>query len=261
MPLSGRRAGRAAARGGARRPGRARRPRRLGSGRHRSRASTSATWRPTPRRSRVLEAAGVGVLSEESGLRGAGPRTSWWSSTRSTAAPTPPAASRGSPRACARSTSTGPRAALVVDLPHGRTFTAVRGGGRRGRRRAARAVGLRRRRRRVRRHLGPAGRHRWAGASSARWAPPPSTCARWPRARSTGTSTAARRPTARGTTWAARSCAPRPVRSSPTPSAATSWPSTTGARRTPVAAATPELLDALVAARPPARGRSTSCGP
>jgi fructose-1,6-bisphosphatase/inositol monophosphatase family enzyme len=77
---------------------------------------------------RVLDAAGVGVLSEESGLRAADcdvvvvvdPLDG---STN---------ASHGIPwfatSLCAVDAD-GPRAALVVDLPHGRTFTAVRGAG------------------------------------------------------------------------------------------------------------------------------------
>ena len=76
----------------------------------------------------VLEEAGVGVLSEESGLHGAG---------RDLVVVLDPLdgstnAARGVPwfasSLCAVD-GDGPRAALVVDLPHGRTFTAVRGGG------------------------------------------------------------------------------------------------------------------------------------
>jgi fructose-1,6-bisphosphatase/inositol monophosphatase family enzyme len=77
---------------------------------------------------RVLDGAGVGVLSEESGRRHleheivvvVDPLDG---STN---------AARGIPwfatSLCAVD-GDGPRAALVVDLPHGRTFTAVRGGG------------------------------------------------------------------------------------------------------------------------------------
>ncbi len=77
---------------------------------------------------RVLEAGGVGVLSEESGLRDA---------DREVVVVLDPLdgstnASRGVPwfatSLCAVDAD-GPRAALVVDLPHGRTFTAVRGAG------------------------------------------------------------------------------------------------------------------------------------
>jgi fructose-1,6-bisphosphatase/inositol monophosphatase family enzyme len=77
---------------------------------------------------RVLDGAGVGVLSEESGLHHAG---------RDLVVVLDPLdgstnAARGIPwfatSLCALDRS-GPRAALVVDLPHGRTFTAVRGGG------------------------------------------------------------------------------------------------------------------------------------
>ena len=77
---------------------------------------------------RVLDEAGVGVLSEETGLRGG---------DRDLVVVLDPLdgstnASRGIPwfatSLCAVDAD-GPRAALVVDLPHGRTFTAVRGAG------------------------------------------------------------------------------------------------------------------------------------
>jgi myo-inositol-1(or 4)-monophosphatase len=77
---------------------------------------------------RVLDEAGVGVLSEETGLRGG---------DRDLVVVLDPLdgstnASRGIPwfatSLCAVDAD-GPRAALVVDLPHGRTFTAVRGVG------------------------------------------------------------------------------------------------------------------------------------
>jgi myo-inositol-1(or 4)-monophosphatase len=77
---------------------------------------------------RVLDEAGVGVLSEETGLRRA---------DRDLVIVLDPVdgstnASRGIPwfatSLCAVD-GDGPRAALVVDLPHGRTFTAVRGAG------------------------------------------------------------------------------------------------------------------------------------
>lgn len=76
----------------------------------------------------VLEAAGVGVLSEESGMHAA---------DRDVIVVVDPLdgstnAARGVPwfatSLCAVDAD-GPRAALVVDLPHGRTYTAVRGGG------------------------------------------------------------------------------------------------------------------------------------
>jgi fructose-1,6-bisphosphatase/inositol monophosphatase family enzyme len=76
----------------------------------------------------VLEAAGVGVLSEESGL---------WRPDADVVVVVDPLdgstnAARGVPwfatSLCAVD-GEGPRAALVVDLPHGRTFTALRGGG------------------------------------------------------------------------------------------------------------------------------------
>ena len=130
MPLTRRRAGRAAARDRARDPGRARRPRRLGAGRHDARASTAATWPPTrPALARARARPASGVLSEESGLHGADRRRRGRRRPARRHHQRRPGASRGSPPACAPSTPTGPRAALVVDLPHGRTFTAVRGGG------------------------------------------------------------------------------------------------------------------------------------
>jgi len=76
----------------------------------------------------VLAEADVGVLSEESGLR---------DGDRPVVVVVDPLdgstnAARGVPwfatSLCAVDAD-GPRAALVVDLPHGRTFTAVRGGG------------------------------------------------------------------------------------------------------------------------------------
>ena len=76
----------------------------------------------------VLGPAGVGVLSEESGLDGG---------DRDVVVVLDPLdgstnAARGIPwfacSLCAVDRD-GPRAALVVDLPHGRTFAAVRGGG------------------------------------------------------------------------------------------------------------------------------------
>jgi fructose-1,6-bisphosphatase/inositol monophosphatase family enzyme len=76
----------------------------------------------------VLRAGGVGILSEESGLHGG---------ERELVVVVDPLdgstnACRGIPwfgtSLCAVDRD-GPRAALVVDLPHGRTFTAVRGGG------------------------------------------------------------------------------------------------------------------------------------
>jgi myo-inositol-1(or 4)-monophosphatase len=76
----------------------------------------------------VLGTAEVGVLSEESGLEGG---------DRDVVVVVDPLdgstnASRGIPWfACSLCAvdGDGPRAALVVDLPHGRTFTALRGGG------------------------------------------------------------------------------------------------------------------------------------
>jgi fructose-1,6-bisphosphatase/inositol monophosphatase family enzyme len=76
----------------------------------------------------VLEQADVGILSEESGLTGA---------ERDVVIVIDPLdgstnAHRGIPwfatSLCAVDRD-GPRAALVVDLPHGRTYTALRGGG------------------------------------------------------------------------------------------------------------------------------------
>src|SRR5688500_5492754 len=80
---------------------------------------------------RVLEAAGVGVLSEESGSR---PGTRDGEGVVVVVDPLDGStnAARGIPwfatSLCAVDAD-GPRAAVVVDLPHGRTFTAVRGAG------------------------------------------------------------------------------------------------------------------------------------
>jgi myo-inositol-1(or 4)-monophosphatase len=80
---------------------------------------------------RVLEAAGVGVLSEESGSR---PGSQDGEDVVVVVDPLDGStnAARGIPwfatSLCAVDPD-GPRAAVVVDLPHGRTFTAVRGAG------------------------------------------------------------------------------------------------------------------------------------
>ena len=91
-------------------------------------ASTAATWPPTRRRSRCSTRRARG---DERGVRPprAATATSSSCSTPSTAAPTPAAACPGTPPASARSTATGPRAALVVDQASGVRFEAVRGGG------------------------------------------------------------------------------------------------------------------------------------
>ena len=129
----------------------------------------------------VLEPAGVGVLSEESGRHrpdaevvvvldpvdgstNAAHGIPWYATSL-----------------CAVD-GDGARAALVVNLASGDRFEAVRGGGARrngasivpaeaarvGRRRSSRCRAI------------PAAR--WGGASSGRWARPRSTCARWPAA-------------------------------------------------------------------------------
>ena len=222
----------------ARRPDGARRARRLGPGRHPARASTTATWPPTRRPSRVLEAAGR--RRAERGVR-AGHRTAtgrWWScSTRSTAAPTPAAGLPWYATSLCAVDADGPRAALVVDQADG-----ARVRGRPGRRRT----------RSTARPLAPSGctdlaeaivglsgyppRSLRLAAVPRPRAPSPSTCARSPTGGSTPTSTAARAPTGRGTTSAAllvcqrgRRCRRRRR------SAATSSPSTTrpAARRSP----------------------------
>ena len=111
-----------------------------------------ATSPPTRRASRCSTRAGLGGLSEESGVAPRRARRSSSSSTRSTARPTPVAASRGTPPACARSTPTGPRAALVVDQASGRRFRG------RPRRRSARSTA---------RPLAPIGCHRAAASRSS----------------------------------------------------------------------------------------------
>ena len=125
------------------------------------------------------------MLSEESGLDRADDRDVVVVLDPLDGSTNAAAACPGSPPACAPSTPTGPRAALVVDLANGRTFDAVRGGGA-----AVDGVPIRAVRRAP--TLGeavvglsgcPHGRS--AGSSSGPSAPPPSTCARWPRARST----------------------------------------------------------------------------
>ena len=75
----------------------------------------------------VLLAAGVGVLSEESGLHPGGDVTVVVDPLDGSTN-----AAQGIPWFAASLCAVdgdGPRAALVVDLPHGRTFAAVRGGG------------------------------------------------------------------------------------------------------------------------------------
>src|SRR6266545_3321164 len=140
----------------------------------------------------VLGRAGVGVLSEESGRHWVG---------RDVVVVVDPLdgstnASRGIPwyaiSLCAVDAE-GPRVALVVDVPHGLRYHAVRGGGRAS---AGRGGG------------------RWSGcrdfpadgsggSSTGRWGQRRSTCARSRRACWTRTSTAAGPPTGCGTTWAA----------------------------------------------------------
>ena len=198
---------------------------------------------------RVLDEAGVGVLSEESGLRGA---------DRDIVVVLDPLdgstnASRGIPwfatSLCAVDAD-GPRAALVVDLPHGRTFTAVRGAGAlRGRRCHWRRRGapIPARPSSGSRACPPA---RLGGASSGLWAPPPSTSARWPRASSTASSTAAPPPTGCGTTWAGSLVCAEAGAVVADALGRDLVVLDHGARRTPVGAATPALLDALLAARP-----------
>ena len=197
---------------------------------------------------RVLEAAGVGVLSEESGLRDA---------DREIVVMLDPLdgstnASRGIPwfatSLCAVDAD-GPRAALVVDLPHGRTFTAVRGGG-------ASVDGVR---------IAPSGctdpAEALVGISGL-----PSRPLGWRQFRTLGAAALDLCAIAEGTLDGFVDCSP---------SAHGPWDYLGGAlvcveagavvvdalgrdlvvvdhevRRTPVGAATPELLDALLAARP-----------
>ena len=140
----------------------------------------------------VLLGAGLGVLSEESRAPPPRARRLPWSSTRSTARPTPAGGIPWFATSLAAVDADGLRAALVVNQATGVRYEAVRGGGAAPRRRA---------------DLEPSScRRRWPSAivamngwppraprlaaSSERSAPPPSTCAWWPTARSTATSTA-----------------------------------------------------------------------
>lgn len=197
---------------------------------------------------RVLEEAGVGVLSEESGRRHL---------DRDVVVVVDPLdgstnAARGIPwfatSLCAVDAD-GPRAALVVDLPHGRTFTAVRGGGA-----AVDGVPLR-----------PSGctdaAEALVGISGL-----PARSLGWRQFRTMGAAALDLCAVAEGTLDAYVDCSP---------SAHGAWDYLGGAlvcteaggvvadalgrdlvalehgaRRTPVGAATPELLDAMLAARP-----------
>ena len=196
----------------------------------------------------VLDEAGVGVLSEESGLH---------SVDRELMVVLDPLdgstnASRGVPwfasSLCAVDPD-GPRAALVVDLPHGRTFTAVRGAG-------AHVDGV---------PLVPSGctdvAEALVGISGL-----PERSLGWRQFRTMGAAALDLCAVAEGTLDGFVDCSP---------SAHGPWDYLGGAlvcteagglvadargrdlvvidhaaRRTPVAAATPELLDALLAARP-----------
>lgn len=195
----------------------------------------------------VLDDGGVGVLSEESGLH---------ASERDIVVVLDPLdgstnAARGVPwfatSLCAVDRD-GPRVALVVDLPHGRTFTAVRGAG-------ARVDGV---------PLRPSGctslDEALVGISGF-----PAGALGWRQFRAFGSAALDLCAVAEGTIDGYVDCSP---------SAHGAWDYLGGAlvcaeagaavadalgrdlvtvtheaRRTPVAAATPELLDALVAAR------------
>jgi fructose-1,6-bisphosphatase/inositol monophosphatase family enzyme len=197
---------------------------------------------------RVLQEAGVGVLSEESGLHAA---------DREVVVVVDPLdgstnAARGLPwfatSLCAVD-GDGPRAALVVDLPHGRTFTAVRGAG-------ARVDG---------KSLTPSGcsvlASAFVGISGL-----PEPALGWRQFRALGAAALDLCAVAEGTLDGFVDCSPSahgvwdylggalvcaeagvPVADAQGRDLVTLDPT---ARRTPVAGSTPELLDALLAARP-----------
>ncbi|HEX5366845.1 MAG TPA: inositol monophosphatase [Acidimicrobiales bacterium] len=207
---------------------------------------------------RVLDAAGVGVLSEESGLRRA---------DRDLIVVVDPVdgstnAARGVPwfatSLCALD-ARGPRAALVVDLPHGRTFTAVRGGG-------ADVDGV---------ALRPSGCTE-VGDALVGVSGLPARSLGWRQFRTLGASALDLCAVAEGTLDGFVDC---------NPSAHGPWDYLGGAlvcaevgvpvadaqgrdlvaldhaaRRTPVAGATPELLEALLAARPRHEGEAAPTG-
>jgi myo-inositol-1(or 4)-monophosphatase len=194
----------------------------------------------------VLTEAGVAVLSEESGSRGEGDLVVVVDPLDGSTN-----ASRGVPwfatSLCAVD-GDGPRAALVVDLPHGRTFAAVRGGG-------ATVDGL---------PLRPSGCTEPGDALVAISGLPPEPLG-WSQFRTLGAAALDLCAVAEGTLDAYVDCSP---------SAHGPWDYLGGAllcteagavvgdafsrglsildhqaRRTPVAAATPQLFDALVSAR------------
>ncbi len=178
-----------------------------------------------------------------------------WCSIRSTAAPTRPAASRGSRRACAPSTPTGRGPRWSSTCPTGARSprcgaAAPRSTGCRSRRRGAPTPATLSSGSRACRRA-PS-----AGASSGRWAPPPSTCARWRRARSTGSSTAARPPTGLwdylGGALVCREAGAVVADALGRDLVVLDH----GARRTPVGAATPELLDGPAGRPTPPRRRT-----
>ena len=212
-------------------------------------ASTAATWPPTTRRWRCSSGPGVGRAE-----RGVGPpptATTAWSSW-SIPLDGSTNASRGMPwyatSLCAVDAD-GPRAALVVDLAQRHP---VRGGagrrrpGRRCRRSDPRAAGGWARRSSACRATRRAGS---GGSSSARSGRRPSTSARWPAGGSTATSTAARAPTAPWDYLGGLLVCQEAGAVVVDASRARLVMLDHAARRTPVAAATPELLAEAVAAR------------
>jgi myo-inositol-1(or 4)-monophosphatase len=147
----------------------------------------------------VLRAAGLGVLSEESGRQGSDQQGS--DQVGNEAAVTvvldpldgSTNASRGlswwAVSLCAVDAA-GPAVALVVDLRHGNRWTAARGLGAQRDGEPIRTSGCSRL---DRGHGGSqrgAGRSRRVGPVPGAWVRPRWTCARWPTARSTATSTA-----------------------------------------------------------------------
>ena len=224
---------------------------RLGPDRRRATASTSPTSPPTRSPLSVLVDAGFAVLSEESGCN-RHRRAASSSSIRSTARPTPAAASRGSPRRCAWSTSDGPAVALVVNQASGERIAAARGQGAWIGERRLVSSGCRDLRQAL---VGVSGRPDVGvgmGAVPRARAPPRSTCASSPGDRSTAYVDMS--VDAHGV-WdylAGALCARRPAVRSSTPSAASSPCSTT----TPAAPRSPRPHPSCSTRSSPAAERS-----
>ena len=210
-------------------------------------ASTAATWPPTPPASPCWPAPGSACCPRRAALPDAEPPTSLVVLDPLDGSTNAAAASRGTPRRCARSTPTGPLAAVVVE-PRDAACAS---------RRCA-AAG----RARDGAPLGAVGRDRAAPSRSSacratrpaalRLEPVPRARRRRPRPVRGGRRRARRlrrlqprRPRLVGLPRRRCSSARRPAPSWPTPSAASSCVLDHAARRTPVAAATPALLAEL----------------